>query len=315
MILKVCSYNQTLCDIVVCEQHVCNARCRARIKRACMLAYVMAAFCMLFLLSACTQAENVNVGETSPRLVDVALSAQSSMTEASQKVEVVLTFDKAISAQNTDVSNAIDVQLNGKAPDEHTVMVNAQIQENTVVVTFQPAESVRNASNKTGDYFALYQSAFCIRSSRSDGALVGIVGEDGQAAVLDVPVEGVLPSGLAIEVISQQEGLASEGVRATCEFRVTSTACVRAITWFSVDGGTTKLLKHNHTFARATCADAALDLARVINKAKCGINAQATGDTVTLTATSVIDGQDICPLVVEGVNASPGVYDASSDEA
>ena len=77
-------------------------------------------------------------------------------------------------------------------------------------------------------------------------------------------------------------------------------------------GGDTILLKHNHTFADADAAACAADLAKVVNEAAgLGLAARAVGDELTITATTVKDGQVVEPIVVEGVGVEGGAYDAS----
>ena len=290
---------------VFCQNIVKTQR---NIRVAFNVVVAMVFVCFSCMLVACSRAEGIQIGETSPHLADVNLSAQSSMTEDSQQVQVSLVFDQNLSCENIDFKNAFKIQLNGKTPDESTIEVTAYVQENTIVIRFQPAKNVRNATPASGSYFALYQSSFSIASAREDGALVGITGSEGQNAVLDSAIEGVLPSGVAIEITTQTAGSSQENVRAATTFQVTSPALVRAITWFSVDGGQTKLLKHNHTFSKETNESCAADFARVINRAKCGVNAQASGNTITITATSVVDEQVIEPVIVQGVNVEPGVY-------
>lgn len=121
-------------------------------------------------------------------------------------------------------------------------------------------------------------------AAREDGALPSILGASGSCAVLEEPIRATLPSGLAIQTVSVRAGSEADNLPAQTVFQVTSPALVRAITWFSPDGGQTKLLKHNHTFADADAAACAGDLAKVVNAASgLGITATAQGDTVTLT--------------------------------
>ena len=130
--------------------------------------------------------------------------------------------------------------------------------------------------------------------------------------MLDAPVTGTLPSGLALETVEARVGSSDEGVAAQTTVRVTSPALVRAITWFSPDGGSTVLLKHNHTFADADAAACAADLAKVVNEAAgLGLSARASGDELTITAADVRDGQTLDPVIVEGVGVEGGTYDAS----
>lgn len=272
-----------------------------------LAACAAAALAAACLLAACTQA---TVDEASPRVADVQLSAKSQMTEASQQVEIRLAFDGPITASG-DVAGDFTLLVNGEVPDAGAVKVEARASADAVTFTLSPAEGASLGSG-AGQFFALYQAQFSLAAARDDGALPHVTGASGSAAVLDAPITGTLPSGLAIEVTSSRAGSAAEGVPAQASFRVTSPAQARVITWFSPDGGATKLLKHNHTFMDASAEDCAADLAKVVNAQEgLGVTAQARGDEVVLTATSAVDGQELSPVVVEGVGVQGGSYDAS----
>lgn len=260
-------------------------------------------------LSGCGQAK---VDEASPQVTGVELSAQSDMSETSQHIDIVVGFDQPILADG-DVLGDFRLMLNGAEVDAKSIAVEARASADAVTITLRPASDAQGP--QAGTYFATYQSAFSLSSARDDGALPSITGTSGSAAVMGQPIEGVLPSGAAIEVTSSQAGSAAANTPAKATFTVTSPATVRAITWFSPDGGATKLLKHNHTFYNASAQDFAADLAKSVNAASgLGVRATAKGDTVTLTATSVSDGQKLDPVIVEGVGATPGAYDESMAE-
>lgn len=274
------------------------------VKTAC--AAVTLALCALALVG-CAQAK---VADDSPRVVDVRLSSASAMTEPSQDVEVKLVFDQPVSVA-ADAADDFEVLLNGSPLDGGAVALDVRGSADGVTFVLHPASSASTAGGK-GTFFALYQSGFSVAAKRADGALPSVTAASGSCAVLDAPVTGTLPSGLAIEVIDARAGSAQDNLPAQTSFKVTSPALVRAITWFSPDGGATKLLKHNHTFADADAQDCAADLAKVVGETTgLGIVAKASGDTVTLTATAVSDGQTIDPVVVEGVGVEGGTYDAS----
>ena len=274
------------------------------VKTAC--AAVALALCALALVG-CAQAK---VADDSPRVADVRLSSASAMTEPSQDVEVKLVFDQPVSVA-ADAADDFEVRLNGSPLDGGAVALDVRGSADGVTFVLHPASGASTAGGK-GTFFALYQSGFSVAAKRADGALPSVTAASGSCAVLDAPVTGTLPSGLAIEVIDACAGSAQDNLPAQTSFKVTSPALVRAITWFSPDGGATKLLKHNHTFADADAQDCAADLAKVVGETTgLGIVAKASGDTVTLTATAVSDGQTIDPVVVEGVGVEGGTYDAS----
>ena len=256
-------------------------------------------------------ATQVKIDDTSPRVADVQLAATSQMTEASQAVTIRVAFDQPIAADG-DVAGDFTLQLNGKEPDASTVKVEARASADAVTFTLSPAAGAAQGAG-AGQFFALYQAQFSLASARDDGALPHITGASGSSAVLDGAIAGTLPSGLAIEVVDSRAGSAADALPAQTTVRVTSPAQARVITWFSPDGGATKLLKHNHTFTSMTAEDAAADLAKVVNGAQgLGITAQAVGDTLTLTATSAVDGQVIDPVIVQGVGVAGGAYDGST---
>ena len=267
-------------------------------------AVVSALVCALALCVGCTQ---VKVDEDSPRIADVCMVA-SGQTEASQSVEIRLAFDQPVSVA-ANVADSFSVQLNGAALDASTVKLEVRSSADAVTFVLRPAEGAALGPG-AGSYFALYQGQLTVAAAREDGALPSILGASGSCAVLEEPIRATLPSGLAIQTVSVRAGSEADNLPAQTVFQVTSPALVRAITWFSPDGGQTKLLKHNHTFADADAAACAGDLAKVVNAASgLGITATAQGDTVTLTAQEVRDGQTIDPMVVEGRDVEGGSYD------
>lgn len=278
-----------------------GARRAARALAACALAA-----CAL----ACAGCAQATVDDDSPRVVDVQLLSRSDGAEASQSAEVKLVFDRPISASG-DVAGDFKVLLNGAELDGGAVALDVRASADAVTFSLHPSSGA-TAGGASGSFFALYQSGFSIASARDDGALPSIVGASGSCAVLDAPVTGTLPSGLALETLDARAGSMADNAPAQATVRVTSPALVRAITWFSPDGGDTILLKHNHTFADADAAACAADLAKVVNEAAgLGLAARAVGDELTITATTVEDGQVVEPIVVEGVGVEGGAYDAS----
>lgn len=272
---------------------------------------LLSALCVLSLcslvLAGCGQAK---VADDSPRLSDVRLTSTSSMTEASQSAEIKLVFDQPVSVAS-NAADDFEVLLNGSPLDGGAVALDVRGSADGVVFVLRPASGA-SVGGTTGSFFALYQSGFFVASKRTDGALPSVTGASGSCAVLDEPVEGTLPSGLAIEVVEARAGSTADNLPAQTTFRVTSPALIRAITWFSPDAGQTKLLKHNHTFADNDAAACATDLAKVVNAASAvGCTAVAKGDTVMLTAVSVQEGQLIEPVIVEGRGVSGGAYDPS----
>ena len=246
------------------------------------------------------------VGESSPHVSEVTFKPSSEMTEGSQKAEVRLTFDQPVDVGNGALDD-LDVLVNGAPPDASTVAVDMRPDATGITVTLRPAAG--GAGVGKGGFFALYQSDVQIASKRSDGAIPSICGADGSWAVLEQPVQGTFPSGLAVQELEVVPGSAAQGTPAQTTFKVTSPALIRAVTWFSPDGGSTVLLKHNHTFMDASAEDCAADLAKVVNGASgLGFSASAKGDTVVMRAAEVAEGQELHPIVVEGVGVQGGTF-------
>ena len=278
-------------------------------KRALLAAAAAVLLAGLCLVAGCSGA--VTVDGASPRVADVEFTATSSLTEASQQISVRVAFDAQISASG-DVADDFEVLLNDEPIDEDAIAFSVSASGEAITFTFSPAESASTGPSGGGSYFAVYAGKVTIEAARDDGALAHVAGVSGSCAVLDEPIEGTLPSGLAIEVTERVEGSEASGTLAQTTFEVTSPALVRAITWFSPDGGQTLLLKHNHEFASASAEDCAEDLASLVNDdASLGLVATATGTMVTLTAQQACDGQLIEPVIVEGYGVSGGTYDQS----
>lgn len=295
------------------------------------LAAVGAALAVLLcVLSACSP--SVTVDDSSPRVVEqqdsvtsgnvtdeqqanslllaAELTTTSDMTEASQKVQIRLPFDGQISVEG-DCLDDFSLLLNGSEPDSATVKVEASASADAITITLSPADGASGGAG-SGQFFAMYQAQFSLSAKRDDGALPHVRGASGSTAVLQSAIEGTLPSGLSIQIDEQHAGSAAENMPAYTTFTVTSPAQARVITWFSPDGGSTILLKHNHNFAQATAEDCAIDLAKVVNDQEdLGIQALANGEQVTLVALEVEDQQLIEPVVVEGIGVHGGVYDGS----
>lgn len=287
-----------------------SVRARGAFGRARTALRAAAACALIASALACAGCAQARVDDASPRLSDVQLTATGAQSEASQSVEIKLTFDQPISAAGA-VADDFEVLLNGKELEGGAVALDVRPSAQVVTFVLHPS-STASAGGATGSFFALYQCAFSIAAARDDGALPSVTGATGSCAVLDAPVTGTLPSGLALETVEARAGSSDGGVAAQTTVRVTSPALVRAITWFSPDGGSTVLLKHNHTFADADATACAADLAKVVNEATgLGLSARASGDELTITAADVRDGQTLDPVIVEGVGVEGGAYDAS----
>lgn len=254
----------------------------------------------------------VNVTDASPHLSPLSAEAVSDAAnpEVSQRIEVKLAGDAPLSASG-DAAGDFEVLLNGAPVDGEAVKLAVTASADAVTFSLMPGDAAKSGSG-AGEYFAVYQGQLSIASARDDGALPHLADARGNTAVLDAPVTATLPSGLAIEVISASEGSAADNAPAEATFEVTSPARARAITWLSLDGGQTKLLKHNHMFMQADAQACAEDMARIINDAG-GYAATAAGAEVRVRALEVEDGQTIEPCIVEGFGVTGGEYDGSME--
>ncbi len=289
---------------------------------ACLMALLLAT-AAAGSLSACGGA-SVRVTEASPALSAGELSASSdaSNAEASQAIKVVLRAERKLAAtgDDEDVASDFSVKLNGKALDSDAIKLTVGVSGRDVTFTFSPGSKAADGPGAGGAYFAVYQGQFSIAAARDDGALPHLTdAKTGDTAVLRDAATGTLPSGARVELVSSDAGSSAAGTPATATFRLTSPARARAITWFSLDGGKTKILKHNHQFADDDAASYAQDLAAAMNKASengtadatgGSYTARATGDTVTVRSNKVVDGQTIEPMVVEGFGVTGGTYTA-----
>lgn len=269
----------------------------------------------------------VRVDDASPELEAGQLSAasDSSDPEATQRIRIVLASPSALSLSGSaeDAVKDFSFKLNGKELDADAITLSVAVDGDAVTLTLAPAKDAQDGP-QGGAFFAVYQAQFEVSSAREDGALPHIAAKDGgSTAVLAEPVAGTLPSGAAIEVLQSVPGSTASNAPASASFRVTSPATVRAVTWFSLDGGVTKILKHNHMFMQADAASFATDLAKVINDAAAagtadadgsGYTARADGETVTVRANEVRDGQRIDPVIVAGFGAKGGSF-TDADQA
>ena len=263
---------------------------------------------LVFCCMAVTGCSQAKVDGSSPKVASVSFDCGGTRTESSQCARIKITFDQQVSV-SSGVASDFEVKLNGSPVDDGAIKVEATGSANAVTLTLSPA-----AAGSKGQLFALYQASIEVSAARSDGALPSVTGSAGSAAVLEESINGTLPSGLAINVVDSREGSAATGQVAQATFEVTSPAQIRAITWFSLDGGQTKLLKHNHNFDQATAEDCAADLASVINASQSGFTATAKGAVVDVRANQVVDGQVIDPVVVEGVGVTGGTYSAADGQ-
>ena len=203
-----------------------SVRARGALGRARAALRAAAACALIAGALACAGCAQARMDDASPRLSDVQLTATGAQSEASQSVEIKLTFDQPISAAGA-VADDFEVLLNGKELEGGAVALDVRPSAQAVTFVLHPS-STASAGGATGSFFALYQCAFSIAAARDDGALPSVTGATGSCAVLDAPVTGTLPSGLALETVEARAGSSDGGVAAQTTVRVTSPALVRA---------------------------------------------------------------------------------------
>lgn len=247
------------------------------------------------LLAGCAPGPVVD-GE-SPACTGAAVAAGSELSEATQFVEVRLSFDGALEA-NGDVAGDLDVKLNGEAPDAKTVAVSAAVEGSDVVVRLAPTDAAANGGTT---YFALYDGQLSIASARDDGALAHVRAAGGQsAAVLPEAKSFTVPSGVQIERVADE---APQSGEATLD--ITSFAKLRCCTWLRFSDALPAVRLHNHQFYRDTEKTCAQRLADTLNQTY-GQWYSATCDGASVTVRA--NGSSI-PLdveIVEGEGALPG---------
>lgn|GEM_PF-3060356 len=275
--------------------------------------------------SGCSTARTGTVSENSPHLVSATLTSGSDLTESSQFVQVVLTFDQDLEA-NGDVSGDFQVLVNGSDPDAKVMQESAEVSGRDVTIRLVPTAAADGSKDSV--YFALYEGCLSVSAASSDGALTHVLAAEGDGssaastcAVMDGSARWIVPSGVSIHVTQQTAGDSSSGTCAQTTFEVTQFAQLRCVTWLSLDAsgqgvydasGSVALdsdeltdaglvLKHNHLFLRDTERGCASDLASAIESAGNGAyTAAADGVSVTVRATSAVTGQTIDPAIVEG---------------
>lgn len=271
---------------------------------------VMLAFALMIVLVCGCSSTEINVTENSPQLEGLSMTATSDDddAEATQRIDIVLSASETLVAAD-GFEDDFEVLLNGEAIDGDIIQLDVTCEGDTITFSLTPGEGAESGSG-SGDYFAVYQGSISISAARDDGALLHLTSESGDTAVLSDAVEGTLPSGMTIEIGDQIEGSTEDGTVAETTFMVTSPAKVRAITWLSLDGGETKLLIHNHTFALDDESACAERIVEAINESDDYV-AIAHGSIIGVRAVDAEDGQIIEPLIVEGFGVTGGDYDGS----
>ena len=251
----------------------------------CVLAGVLA-----LALAACAQAKT---GENSPH-ADVAgasISCSSNLDEASQLVDVTIPFDKAVSVSD-GAAKDLRLRLDDEDIDTSAVSVSLEADGSDLHVLLRPAEGATGPGS--GKYFALYQGKLEIAAADASGALPGVTGEDGSAAVLGDSLQATVPSGMELAQVSSKAG------RTVVE--VAQFAQIRCCTWFDVGGE--QFYMHHHQFAQESPQSCAEAMASQLNESLSGsFTAKAKGDRVTVEGLGDNANRSFDVTIVEGVGA------------
>lgn len=263
-----------------------------------------------FLLSAtligCAPA--VTVDDASPHVVSASVSAGSGGDEASQYVEARFVFDSPVEAAGGADAVASDfaVKLNGEAPDEQTVRVEAAVEGSEVAVRLVPADGADGSDASV--YFAVYDGLVDVAAASEDGALAHVKAAGGSSnAVMDAPLEFTVPSGVEVAQVDAGAADASAGTGAWVTFDFTQFAQLRSCTWFWFADGLPLVMIHNHEYARDLPETVAARFADTVNtNYGDDLEAEADGTRVTVRARQAVDGQELTVRLSEGIGANPG---------
>ncbi len=292
----------------------------------------MAALAVAVVLAGCAFAGcagAAQVDEVSPRLAHVSVSAGSDLTEASQYVEVRLTFTSKLDAAE-GYANDVEVLVNGEPPDTRTVLPSVVVEGADMVVRLVPTEAAGAGGSGTAVYFALYDGLVQVAAKRGDGALVHVRAAGGESnAVLEEAVTFTVPTGVAVKRVEAEAGAAEAGVpgagaevvaevvaddeagiagiaaTSSVTFDVTRFAQLRCCSWFWFSDELPLVMMHNHEFLRDTERTCAERLADTVNDNYGDVlAATCEGARVTVSAKDSSKGP-LSVRVVEGVGVNP----------
>lgn len=277
----------------------------------CGVTVLLAVLGVLFVVCAALMtgcASTATVDDASPRCVSARVSAGSDMTETSQYVEARFTFDQPLEATGDAAAVASDfaVTLNGAAPDERTVAVEATVEGSDVVVRLVPASGADGSDAAV--YFAVYDGLVRVAAAADDGGLAHVKAQGASSnAVMDAPLEFTVPSGVEVAQVDAGAADADAGTGAWVTFDFTQFAQLRSCTWFWFADGLPLVMIHNHEYARDLPETVAARFADTVNtNYGDDLEAEADGARVTVRALRAVDGQDLTVRLSEGIGANPG---------
>jgi hypothetical protein len=252
---------------------------------------------------------SVEVTENSPRLISSSVVSMGDGTEGAQRVVVRLIFDGAL-VLDGDVLSGLEVRLNDEVIDDAAIAISVELEgDDILAMTLSPAPGA--GTTTSSHYFAVYECLLSLSSREAGGGLAHVRAagdDDGRPnAVMNSPVELIIPSGLIVEVTESVAGDSATGTPASATFRVVQVPKIRAVSWLEIESGGQRALIHNHEFATFTDDAAGREryAAFIIDPLRRAFGSDhvitQTSDTVSVVAKAASDGQVISPAVVEGV--------------
>ncbi|ADU26541.1 hypothetical protein [Ethanoligenens harbinense] len=275
---------------------------------------VLFVFLLPFTLTAC--GPMAKTGSDSPNIISRHVSVSSGNgREASQKVTITLTFDRAICV-NQDVNRQLSVTLNGKAPDSKTMQctVAADKSDNRRLIFTLSALSGDTDPTK-GAYFAVYEGNLVI-AAKSGASVPAVTDLKGKYAAKWPNIHVQIPSGVALTQVAAVKGSATASAQTAV--RVTSIGVIRAMTWVQfLENGQPVMQKgykkggfsyindgsfpvHDHELFQMDAEDYAKEIAESL-ESYFGKGTPTAGrfifssskDTVTIRANTQTDGQTL----------------------
>lgn len=232
----------------------------------------------------------VTLGAASPHVAHVTVRVGSAGTEQSQKVTVTVIFDRAVKVGAAALDDLI-VRVDGQKLDSRTIVCSAtQTGPDAMTVTIAAAPG--DSGPLRGAYFALHDGRLTIVAKAASGGLAHVTSADGSLSARWRPINWLVPSGLKIALVSSAAGDAAAGRAATATLRVTRTPLLRVVSWLELAPQGARARVHNHEFLLYDRAGYATHLSTSLAASFRGAYTFAAhGDTVTVTATRVVEGR------------------------
>jgi hypothetical protein len=272
----------------------------------------------LLLLSATLLgcAPKAQVTQDSPWVISTSVVSTGDGTEDAQRVEARLVFSAPL-VQSGALIDDLKITLNDAALDEKAIFADVTLEgDDTLLVTLKPAEGTGGPTST--HFFAVYEGKLSVSAREATGGLAHLVARISAAgadtrtgaaasAVIEQACVFQIPSGLVLETLESIPGSSAANTPAQASLRVVASPCIRAVAWVVMEPDGARALVHNHEFfsygndvaGRTRYAAYLIEpLARAFGSS---YTFTQDGDTITVTAVGVTDGQEISPGVYEGV--------------